>query len=106
MFRRLRNVNLYHNKNDDKNGETQDAAAVWGRYQVSGKHVTVIARQPWQYVKLELSISPINIHGRNGYLSFDGHVTSSTGEFNEWDASTVNFEVPEEPFRFLKDRRL
>ena len=102
MFRRLRKANLNHNKGT---GE-KDAAAVWGKYQVSGKCVTVTARQPWQHVKLELSIQPINIHGRNGYLSFDRHITSSSDSFNHYDASTVEFEVPEEPFRFVKDRRL
>lgn len=110
MFRRLRKVNLSSHRSveelRDCMGEANDQAAVWGRYQVSGKQVTVIARQPWQYVKLELTIQPTTVHGRFGYLSFDRHVTSSGRNFNKYDASTVEFEVPEEPFRFIKDRRL
>lgn len=97
MFPRLRRVNL---------GYTGDPAAVWGRYQVSGRQVTVIAKQPWQFVKIQLTIQPISIHGRNGYLSFEEHVTSSNDEFSDRNASTVQFEVPEEPFRFVADHRL
>ncbi|GAX15396.1 hypothetical protein FisN_8Lh308 [Fistulifera solaris] len=97
MFPRLRRVNL---------GYTEDAAAVWGRYQVSGRQVTVIAKQPWQYVKIVLTIQPINIHGRNGFLSFEEHLTSSNDEFNEHHVGTVRFEVPSEPFRFVADHRL
>ena len=84
----------------------EDSAAVWGTYQVSGRQVIVRARQPWQYVKLEMTIQPINLHGRYGYLSFDRHVTSSCQDFNPWDSSTMEFEVPDEPFRFVKERRL
>jgi hypothetical protein len=87
-------------------GYTEDVAAVWGRYQVSGRQVTVVAKQPWQFVKIILTIQPINIHGRNGYLSFEEHLTSSNDEFNEHHVSTVRFEVPLEPFRFVADHRL
>ena len=97
MFPRLRRVNL---------GYTEDPAAVWGRYQVSGRKVTVVAKQPWQYVKIMLTIEPISIHGRNGYLSFEEHLTSSNDEFSEHHVSTVRFEVPMEPFRFVADHRL
>lgn len=97
MFRRFLRVCLTHE---------EDPVCVWGTYQVSGKHVTVTARQPWQYVKLEMTIQPISLHGRYGYLSFDRHVTSSCEDFSEWDATTVQFEVPDEPFRFVKERRL
>jgi hypothetical protein len=82
-----------------------DAAAVWGNYQVSGKSVTVTARQPWQHVKEEMTIQTDMLqHGRYGYLSFDRHVTSSCHDF--YNASAVEFDVPDEPFRFAKERRL
>lgn len=107
MFARLRRANLQHSTGAAAAATGtahKDPAAVWGRYQVSGKSVTVVARQPWQYVKLELSIQPHYLqHGRYGYLSFDGHTTSSCEEFT---TNVVEFEVPDEPFRFIKDRRL
>ena len=97
MFRRLRQANLRH--------QPSDAAAVWGRYQVSGRQVVVTAKQSWQWVRLVLTIQPIHLHGRYGYLSFDEHTTSAVSpQFD--DRSTVHFDVPEEPFRFVKDRRL
>ena len=48
MIRRLLKV-LHH-------GEEPDRAAVWGTFQVPGKNVTVMAKQEWQHVKLELTI--------------------------------------------------
>lgn len=98
MFPRFRKVCL---------SKEPDKAAVWGTFTVAGRIVTVEAEQSWQHVRLQLSILPNNLHGRYGMLSFDGHVTSSKGRFDDpWDRSRVVFEVPEEPFRFVKDRRL
>jgi F-box protein 9 len=83
-----------------------DKAAVWGTYEVSKSTVTINARQAWQYVRLEVSIQPESVHGRNGLLRFDRHMASSIGDFDDWSRDRTVFEVPSEPFRFVKDRRL
>jgi len=99
MIPRLRMINI--------KASLDDAVVCRGRYVVSGTRVTVSARQPWQYIQLVLSIqSSITLHGRYGYLTFDRHVTSAKDDFPPWDASTVEFDVPEEAFRFVRDRRL
>lgn len=79
-----------------------DKAAVWGRYQVAKNAVTVVAQQQWQVVKLELSIQA-TIYGRA--LVFERHMTSSNGAFDDY-RNVVEHKVPDEVFRFLKDRRL
>ena len=91
-------------------GEPDDAA-VWGRYQVRKRQVTVVAQQPWQHVKLDLTIQDDAAHGRYGMLSFDSHVTNTSGNFDYdgsagWCPNRVVYEVPEEPFRFVRDVRL
>lgn len=104
MFPRLRKINL---KCKVKDGPTDDNATVWGRYQVSGKNVTVVARQPWQWVRLDLAIeTDITIHGRFGYLSVKRHVTSSSPDFDARNAATVEFDIPDEPFRYVRSKRL
>jgi F-box protein 9 len=98
MFRRFLNVCLRREA---------DADAVWGTYQVQKTSVSVQAQQSWQHVRLELSIKPqMTLHGKYGYLSFDGHMTSASGNFSEWSGDRVVYDVPEEPFRFVKYKRL
>jgi hypothetical protein len=85
----------------------EDPAAVWGKYSIQKTTVTVEAKQAWQHVKLVLSIQPqYQHHGKWGYLSFDQHLSSKNGDFSDWSVDRVVYEVPEEPFRFIKDRRL
>ena len=100
MFRRFLKVCL--------NRESyEDPAIVWGMYQVQKTHVTVHAKQEWQYVRLELTIQPQqSLHGRWGYLSFDRHMTSLSNNFDDWSPDLVNYEVPDEPFRFVRHKRL
>jgi hypothetical protein len=83
-----------------------DKAAVWGRYQVAKNKVTVVAQQAWQVVRLEMSIQPQSIYGKFGSLSFDRHMSSSNGTFDDCSADVVEHKVPHEVFRFVKDRRL
>ena len=100
MFRRLRKMCLHET-------EYSDPAAVWGTYTVQKNHVVVNARQSWQHVRLEMTIQPqYRLHGQWGYLSFDRHLTSESGNFEDWSHDRVVFDVPEEPFRFVKDKRL
>lgn len=96
MFPRFRRVCLHR---------TTDRSAVWGTYTVQRTQVTVEAQQEWQHVKLELTIDLENVmHGRYGCLTFDQHWTSVSGSFDEYDRRS--YEVPEESFRFVKDKRL
>ena len=84
-----------------------DRAAVWGTYQIKKNEVTVIAKQEWQTVKLELIIEEVSISGRFGALTFNRHFSSSSGDFDEYySRDLAEYKVPHEPFRYLKDRRL
>lgn len=85
-----------------------DAAAVWGTYNVQKTCVTVNAKQEWQHVQLTLTIDLENrMHGRYGCLSFDQHMSSLSGNFSDgWRSDRIIYEVPGEPFRFVKDKRL
>ena len=101
MFPRLLRVCL--------TGES-DKTAVWGTYKVQKTAVTVAAEQEWQHVQLKLTIDTENtqLHGRNGILRLDEHYTSKRGCFSDddWQSDRISYDVPEEPFRFVKDKRL
>ncbi|KAL7561917.1 hypothetical protein ACA910_022478 [Epithemia clementina (nom. ined.)] len=100
MFRRFLKVSL-----NPKSFE--DPSIVLGSYQVQKTQVTVQAKQEWQHVCLELTIRPeYSFHGRWGYLSFDRHMTSTTNNFEAWSPDRITYDVPEEPFRFVRDKRL
>ena len=73
-----------------------------------GKHVTVVAKQEWQPVKLKLAILPESHWGRFSALTFDRYLTSSSGNFDAyaWPNDIYVFQVPSEVFRYIHDRRL
>ena len=86
-----------------------DRAAVWGTYVVQGKTVTIVAEQEWQHVKLEFTILPEYLnYGRFGALRFERHLTSASGNFDEyaWPNDIMEFEVPENLFLHVADKRL
>ena len=84
-----------------------DKQAVWGTYEVSKTTVTITAKQPWQHLKIVVNIDlNDSTHGRYGILTFDEHVASYNGDFSDWSPSRTVFDVPSEPFRFVKHRRL
>ena len=100
MFPRLKRVCL--------TGQT-DRSAVWGTYNVQKTMVTVHAKQSWHHVQLTLNIDLDNrSNGRYGCLTFDRHMTSVTGNFSDddWLSDRIVYEIPDEPFRFIKDKRL
>lgn len=99
MFPRLRRVCLTRQS---------DRSAVWGTYTVQKTSVTVYAKQEWHHVQLSLSIDLDNlIHGRYGCLTFVHHMTSISGNFSEdWNSDRIVYDIPDEPFRFIKDKRL
>jgi F-box protein 9 len=89
-----------------RHGE-MDPTIACGTFQVHGKVVTVTAKQDWQHVKLELGILPHSNWGRFGALTFDRHLTSPSGNFDEyaWPNDIHVYEVPSELFRYVYDRR-
>jgi hypothetical protein len=112
MFPRLHYA-LLHTSCHDKTTTTVlasstnhiDRSIVWGTYCVQKYHVVVKAQQSWQQVQLDMTICPEynKLHGRFGYLSFDKHTTSLSGN---WEMDCINHIVPNEPYRFVPDRRL
>mmetsp|Transcript_17453 Transcript_17453/g.43525 ORF Transcript_17453/g.43525 Transcript_17453/m.43525 type:complete len:406 (-) Transcript_17453:79-1296(-) len=98
MFPRIRNVIL--------NREEHDVSIVSGWFQVQKYNCTVIAKQQWQSVKFEISIIPESVHGKFSELSIDRHVTSQSGDFDEWSYDFHDHKVPDKRFRFIKDARL
>jgi F-box protein 9 len=97
MFRRLLKVVLH---------KTKDPAAVWGTFQVQKAHLTITAKQDWHTVKFDLTIHSASEHGRFAALSMDRHLSSPSGCFEDWSADRVQYKVPSERFRFVRDPRL
>ena len=104
MFPRFRKVYASGCGCDGENDGKEHV--VWGSFTVQGKEVKVEAKQSWQYVRFTLDIDLDNaqLNGRFGWLTFVEHVSSSSGDFDAVDC--VNYDVPTEPFRFVKDRKL
>lgn len=86
----------------------KDRVAVPGTFVVKKNSVIILAEQEWQHVKLELTIQVDSYWGRFGALSFDRHLTSKSGDFDEsaWPNDIKEYNVPSEMFRYLYDRRL
>jgi F-box protein 9 len=97
MFRRLLQVVL-HKSNDE--------AAVWGTYQVQKTHLSITARQEWHTVRFDLTIQSTSECRRYGALSMDRHLSSPSGCFDDFSADRVQYKVPSERFRFVRDPRL
>uniref|UniRef100_A0A7S4UXD0 F-box domain-containing protein n=2 Tax=Ditylum brightwellii TaxID=49249 RepID=A0A7S4UXD0_9STRA len=88
----------------------QTKSTVWGRYEVKGYDVTVWASHPWHDVKMEMKLIPDGVDGARGRfaaMSFEKHLSSGSGNFDEyWSNDLVEYKVPNEYFRFLRDWRL
>jgi len=97
MFRRLLKVVLH---------KTKDPAAVWGTFQVQKTSCTIIAKQDWHTVKFECSILPNSLYGKYAALTMDRHFSSPSGCFEASSQDRVEYKVPSELFRFVKDPRL
>jgi len=98
IFPRILNVILHR--------EETDPAIVNGTFQVQKYNCTVIAKQPWQTVKFEITIVPDSPHGRFAALTIDRHLTSVSGYLDDWSYDLVEHTVPDKQFRFMKDARL
>ena len=97
MFRRL--LKVCRKKIDDP-------AAVWGTYQVQKNNLTIVACQAWHTVKFDLTIVANSLFGKFGSLTMDRHLSSPSGCFEDWSNDRVEYDVPDETFRFVKDPRM
>lgn len=105
-------------KSSRKNQTNDDPTISYGTYQIQKNNLVVIAKQSYQFVKfaLEIELPPNNNSGgiyksslqpnyRFGALVMKNHYTSETGDFNDYSYNRVEFEVPLQLFRFIKDKR-
>lgn len=97
MFRRLLRVCVE---------KVEDPVAVWGTFQVQKNHLTVHARQEWHSIRFDIEIEVNSLYGRFGSLVLLRHLSSPSGCFEEWSHDLVDYKVPTETFRFVKDGRL
>ncbi len=83
---------------------------VFGKFEIQKDNVVVDIEHPWHHVKLFLQVLKdgcIGARGRFWALSFEKHQSSASNNFDEyWSTDLVTHDVPEEPFRFLRDWRL
>jgi hypothetical protein len=97
MFLRLLKVVLH---------KTKDPVAVWGTFQVQKTNLSIKARQEWHTVRFDLTIHSTSEYGRFAALSMDRHLSSPSGCFDDRSADRVQYKVPSERFRFVRDPRL
>ena len=93
MFRRLLKVCL---------NQRDDAAAVWGTFQVQKNNLVITARQQWHTIRFDMTIETDSPHGRFGGLTLNEHFSSPSGCFEDWSHDRVEYKVPLESFRFVK----
>ena len=83
---------------------------LYGTYQVQKNTVVVHVSHSWHEVKLEMEILDDGCIGATGKfwaMRFVRHFSSASGDFDEyWSRDLVEYDVPSEPFRFLRDWRL
>ena len=90
----------------------KDKNALWARYEIHKHNVTVWASHPWHDVRFEMKLlsSDHKVPGVKGLftaMSFERHTSSVSGNFDEYySTDLVKYDVPTEPFRFLRDWRL
>lgn len=92
----------------------KDKNALWARYEIHKHNVTVWASHPWHDVRFELKLlssdqKQTGVKGIFTAMSFEKHMSSVSGNFSEdeyYGNDIVKYDVPSEPFRFLRDLRL
>jgi F-box protein 9 len=98
MFRRLLKLVLHK--------DATDSAAVWGDFVVQKDACTVIAKQQHTTVRFDLTIQPQSSFGRFAAMTLDQHFSSKSANFEDWSEDRVEYKVPTEIFRFIRDPRL
>jgi hypothetical protein len=86
-------------------------SAVWAYYEVKKSDLSVHISHPWHDVRMHLKILPSNEQiGTNGIyhtLRLERHLSSQSGDFDEYySRDLVEYDVPSQPFQFLRDWRL
>jgi F-box protein 9 len=83
---------------------------LWGTYQVQKYQVTIHVSHAWHDVKLVLKILENGCEespGRFRALSLEKHFSSASGDFDEYvSRDLVEYNVPHQPFVFIRDWRL
>lgn len=83
---------------------------VFGTYEIQKDIVTVKVEHPWHHVRMFLKILENGTEGAVGRfwaLKFEKHQSSISNDFDEyWSRDLVEYEVPVQPFRFLRHWRL
>lgn len=98
MFKRLLKLVLHK--------DAVDKAAVWGRFVVQHRKCTIIAKQEHTSVRFDLTIEVESSFGRFAALTMDSHYSSKSANFEKWSHDRVEYTVPSEISRFIKDPRL
>ena len=102
----------HHHQQHQQQSHEDDDIAVWGTFSVKRNQVVVTAKQSWHTVRLHLLIPNNthhrrNHHGRFGTLELERHLSSKSACFDEnRSRDLVEYKVPMEVFRFVKDKRL
>lgn len=83
---------------------------VFGTYEIQKDIVTVKVEHPWHHVRMFLKILENGAEGAVGRfwaLKFEKHQSSISNDFDEyWSRDLVEYDVPVQPFRFLRHWRL
>jgi len=93
-----------------KAGHSTRTSAIFGTYQIQKDIVTVDIEHPWHHVKLVLRVledGAALAKGRFWALQFEKHQSSVSNDFDEyWSRDLVEYDVPKQPFQFLRNWRL
>lgn len=92
-------------------GHPTTHSTVFGHYEIQKDMVTVKIQHPWHHVKLVLRIlengAPGAAEGRFWALQFVKHQSSASNNFDEyWSRDLVEYEVPPNPFLFVRNWKL
>jgi F-box protein 9 len=89
--------------------QTQQST-IFGTYQIQKDECVVSIEHPWHHVRLFLRVMENGCPGSVGKfwsLQFEKHQSSASNDFDEyWSRDLVEYDVPIEPFRFLRNWRL
>ncbi len=85
-------------------------SAVFGTYEIQKDKCCVCIQHPWHHVRLYLTVMEngcVGALGKFWALKFERHLSSASNDFDEyWSRDLVEYDVPAEPFRYLRDWRI
>lgn len=85
------------------------SSLVYGSYEIQKDHVVINVRHPWHYVRMHLKVMEEGYAGPGRFweLKVEKHMSSVKNDFDEyWSRDLVEYNVPDEHFRFLRDWKL